>query len=79
MSDLVGAEELQVIAAWMERLTEERDAFKGSFNAAIKRIAKLETVIKGATEYGEVAFMGVNIPFKQFRLLKEALQEVDDE
>jgi hypothetical protein len=43
--------------------------------------AKLQAVVdaaKGVTEYGEVAFMGVNIPFKSFRKLKEALAALKD-
>jgi hypothetical protein len=38
------------------------------------RIEQLETAIKRATEYGEVSFLGVNIPFENFKLLKEALE-----
>lgn len=43
------------------------------------RVAELESAIQQATEYGEVAFMGVNIPFKSFKILKQALQGDNDE
>jgi len=40
-----------------------------------RRIAELEAAIKYATEYGEVSFLGVNMPFKAFKRLKEVLGE----
>jgi len=43
------------------------------------KVEALEGAIKGATEYGEVAFLGVNIPFKNFRALKEALAATEQE
>ena len=40
-----------------------------------ERITELEGAIKYATEYGEVAFLGVNMPFKAFKRLKEVLKK----
>ena len=40
-------------------------------NEARERVAELEAAIKDATEYGEVSFLGVNIPFSQFTLLQK--------
>ena len=39
----------------------------------IKRLEAVVGAAKTVTEYGEIAFMGVNIPFKNFTALKEAL------
>ena len=44
-----------------------------------ERIAELEEAIKYATEYGEVAFLGVNMPFRAFKRLKEALEKGNDD
>ena len=42
---------------------------------AQERITELEGAIKYATEYGEVDFLCVNMPFKAFNRLKEVLKE----
>jgi hypothetical protein len=47
-------------------------------DAKIERLRALVDAAKGVTEYGEVAFMGVNIPFKSFRKLKEALSTLEN-
>lgn len=39
----------------------------------------LRAAIKQATEYGEVSFLGVNIPFKSFNALKQALEGKSDD
>ena len=54
----------------------------GDIAGLVDRIAELEDAIKYATEYGEVAFLGVNMPFKAFKRLKEVLntsKELDNE
>ena len=46
-------------------------------NEARERVAELEAAIKDATEYGEVSFLGVNIPFSQFTLLQKVRNKND--
>ena len=44
---------------------------------AADHIEQLEAAIKQATEYGEVSFLGVNIPFENFNALRTALEDKD--
>ena len=38
------------------------------------RIEHLEAALRDATEFGEVSFLGVNIPFENFNAMKAALK-----
>ena len=68
--------------AEIERLNCALTISRGKHENAIRHLDRLQEVVdaaKGVTEYGEVAFMGVNIPFKSFRKLKEVLSALEDE
>jgi predicted nucleic acid-binding Zn-ribbon protein len=71
--------------AQCEQLEAEKEDFRqgyikvGCDDSKLRaKIEQLETAIKQATEYGEVSFLGVNIPFENFKLLKKALENNDE-
>ena len=62
------------------RLQETLDVSRNAAAHAFSEVAKFEAenkhlrdAIQNAIEYGEVSFLGVNIPFEAFKNLKKAL------
>ena len=61
----------------VERLRVDGFPYQSIKREAADRIEQLEAAIKQATEYGEVSFLGVNIPFENFNALRTALENKD--
>ena len=80
MSDLIKRLRSRFSAGtYAGRIFDEAAAALEAKDAEIERLRAVVDAAKGVTEYGEVAFMGVNIPFKSFRKLQDALAELDDD
>lgn len=62
----------QQLEAEIEELRQEYDDMERVKDAEIEQ---LREAIQNATTYGEVSFLGVNIPFEAFNSLKKALED----